>query len=162
MRFLTCAVLAFGLLVAPAAAQMNSPVPPSPDQFPADQIPLDDPPAGGQADQPMGQPQGPVTIWRSCMDEARANGLQGDALVDARDQCVIQARPDLEVDVECRRDARAAGLTGDANRLAVRQCIDAAKPRTALLRRCRNEGLNRGLEGQRLMSFIRACRNRGG
>ena len=124
MRYAALAlVVAFGL-AAPALAQAPaaslSSAPPSPASTPV--------PAPAADLTKTGKPRA-KEVRKTCRDEAKAQGLKGDARRKAVSDCFIKQRPDLAAQEnareQCFTDAKAKGMKKDARKDFMKECRKA-------------------------------------
>ncbi len=102
------------LALSAASAQTNAPAPTS--------APVTTPVA--PSDVPLtknGKPRA-KELRAACRDEAKGQGLKGDARKQAVVDCVSTQRPDLAARLKCGMDPQAKGLDKEAKRAFIKDC----------------------------------------
>ena len=107
---------AFSLAASAASAQTTSPAPAVPAAAPTPAAPAAIPTTKN------GKPRA-KELRAACRDEAKGQGLKGDARKQAVADCVIKQRPDLAARMQCSMDPKAKGLDREAKRAFIKDCV---------------------------------------
>jgi hypothetical protein len=107
-------VLASALYAGAALAQTASP-PAAP--APAETAPTATAPIAA------GAKQKPKEVLASCREEAKSQGLKGDARKTAVQECVVKQRPDLAAWEKCRTDPEMKGNPKDERKALMKECL---------------------------------------
>ncbi|WP_020176056.1 PsiF family protein [Methyloferula stellata] len=112
-------VLASALYAGAALAQTASP--------PATSAPADAAaPATTAAAAQSGKPK-PKEVLATCRDEAKSQGLKGDARKTAVQECFVKQRPDLVAWEKCRTDPEMKGKAKGERKALMKECLKANK-----------------------------------
>jgi len=69
----------------------------------------------------------PKEILASCRDEAKTQGLKGDARKQAVQECFVKQRPDLAAWEKCRTDPQMKGKEKDERKALMKECLKNSK-----------------------------------
>jgi len=107
-------VLASALYAGAALAQTASP--------PATSAPADTAAPATAAAAQSGKPK-PKEVLATCRDEAKSQGLKGDARKTAVQECFVKQRPDLAAWEKCRTDPEMKGKAKDERKALMKECL---------------------------------------
>jgi hypothetical protein len=62
-------------------------------------------------------------VLASCRDEAKSQGLKGDARKAAVQECFVKQRPDLAAWEKCRTDPQMKGKDKDERKALMKECL---------------------------------------
>ncbi len=111
-------ILASALYAGAACAQMESP---AATPAPAANASTAAAPAAD------GAKQKPKEVLASCRDEAKSQGLKGEARKTAVQDCVVKQRPDLAAWEKCRTDPDMKGKDKEERKALMKECLKANK-----------------------------------
>jgi hypothetical protein len=110
MKMSQLIVVACALYAGSAFAQTASPAP------------ADTAPAAESAAPSSGKPK-PKEVLAQCRDEAKTQGLKGDARKTAVEECFLKKRPDRAAWEKCRTDPGMKGKDKDERKALMKECL---------------------------------------
>lgn len=121
IAFLVC--LASNLSVGVAAAQSTNPT----SSPAATSTPADTSSAAAAAPSTESAKQKPKEVLATCREEAKSQGLKGDARKTAVQDCFVKQRSDLAGWEKCRTAPEMKGKDKDERKALMKECLKANK-----------------------------------